>query len=442
MNVIGLFSFLPDALFALLYFQRRTYAPNRQRPWLKPVLLLSILPLYLYQDADFPVPLPLHSAILRTAMRAAFYFALLYFSEGVPLEVSAYGSLFWTAVYSLFQNVFTGPYLASFFVEKVPLVPLPVWNTALLSAVALVSRVLFFGGLALIIPFPGIVGANLSNIVFAATICAVEVYTKMTGMDFVPEFVNAPPAFFVDYILLHVILLLLLITYEFSRRHILEAAVLQLQNTAAQALLESIQSRQQSEESIRALRHDLKNHAITLQLLLEQEKIGEALRYLDAFQAQTAAPTGTYHTGNDLLDGLLCQKLLPAIAQGISAETAIDFRQGGFVSDFDLCTLMGNLLDNAIEAASQIKPLEARFIRIIGGPTANCLLIRMENSCLPRVLAKNALPSTTKADRTLHGFGLRNVKQVVERYGGTLTVSADEQRFTVSVLLPIPDQQP
>lgn len=441
MNIIGLFSFLPDTVFALLYFRRRTYAPNKQRPWLKMFLLLAPLPLYLYQDADFPFPLPFHSAILRTLVRAALYFTLLYFSEGVPLEVSVYGALFWTAIYSLFQNVFTGPYLGSFFVEQVPLLENPVWNLTVLSAAALISRVVYFGGLALISPFSGIAAADGPGIVFAAAVCAVEVYTKMTGMDFVAEFASAPPAFFVDYVLLHVILLLLLVTYEYSRRRTLEATVLQLQNTATQALLENIQSRRQSEESIRALRHDLKNHAITLRLLLEQGNTQEAMRYLDAFQAQASVPAGMYHTGNDLLDGLLRQKLSPALEQEIQVRVVLDFREGGFIDPLDLCVLLGNALDNAVEACQKVAPTDRRFIEVGGGPSANCLLIRVKNSCAngggP---LSGGLPSTTKANKALHGFGLRGIKRVLEHYGGSLTITTGKDHFISTMLIPIPEK--
>lgn len=441
MNVIGLFSFFPDTVFTLVYFRRKTYAPNKQRPWLKFFLLLAPLPLYTFQDADFPVPLPLHSAVLRTLVRVALYFTLLYFSEGVPLEVSAYGALYWTAAYSIFQNVFTGPYLGAIFVEQAPLLASPLWNTVLLSAVALASRSLYFGALSLLIPFSGLAAADGSNIFFAAAICAVEVYTKMTGMDFVSEFASAPPAFFVNYVLLHVILLLLLVTYEYSRRHILEATVLQLQNTAAQALLENIQSQKQSEESIRTLRHDLKNHAITLRLLLEQGDTQEAMRYLDAFQTQAAVPVGIYRTGNDLLDGLLRQKLSPALEENVHVRVSLDFREGGFIDPFDLCVLMGNVLDNAVEACQRVTSPDQRFIEVSGGLSANCLLIRVKNSCVVRGLALDVgLPSTTKVNKALHGFGLRGIKRVLEHYRGSLTVAANGDHFISTMLIPIPKE--
>lgn len=438
MNVVWLFSYLADSAFTAVYFRRKTFAPLHQRRWLNPVLLLLFLPLYLNSTV-----LAIPYSFVRVALRMLLYFAWLYWSEGVPAQISAYAALFWTAVYTLFQNVFFGPYLNAIFMGQRLLLSSPVWSQVLLAAVNVAVRGLFFGLIALAFPFPGMAGAGISHISFTAGVCLTAIYTKTTGTELLTEFSNAPVQFSMYFILLHGAVLLFLLLFEYSRRRSVEYAAVALRDAAAQALLENIRSRNQGEESIRALRHDLNNHAVTLQLLLERQEIEEARDYLQRFQARISPPPRGFQTGNDLLDGLLCQKLLPAMEQGINVVTALDFRQGSFVSDFDLCTLMGNLLDNAIEAALQVEPPEARFLRVSGGPTANYLLIRVENSCPLRTWTHGVLPATTKGDRTLHGFGLRNVKWTVEQYGGRLTISGDEpERFLASVLLPVPDKRP
>lgn len=437
MNIVWLFSYLTDCVFTALYFGRQTFAPRRQRRWLKPVLLLAFLPLYLNGTV-----LSIPYSFVRVAARTLLYFIWLYWAEGVPRQASVYAALFWTAVYTLFQNVFFGPYLNPIFMGEELVLPSVLWSQILLAFINVTVRAAFFGVIALLFPFSGMAGANASHIGFTAGVCLIAIYTKSSGTNLLSEFSDSPAQFSTYFILLHGAILLFLLIFEHSRRQSVEHAAVALRDAAAQALLENIRERHQSEESIRALRHDLKNHAITLQLLLEHQEIEEAKEYLRLFQAQISPPASSFQTGNDLLDGLLCQKLLPAMDKGVKTEATMDFRLGGFVNDFDLCTLMGNLLDNAIEATAQVEPPEARFIRVAGGPAANCLLIRVENSCLPQSRTGGLLPSTTKADRTLHGFGLRNVKQVVERYGGSLTISMDEpERFTVSVLLPIPDER-
>lgn len=437
MNLTWLFSFLTDSVFALVYFRRSTYAPYRQRRWMEPVLLLLLLPFY-YNGGEF---FPETHAIVRILARMLVYFCMLRFCEGVPLRVSIYASLFWTAAYTLFQNIFFGPFLNSFFMQGAAIVPSPMWNSFFLSVCAVAVRGLYFAVVAFAAGFPGMVGADSSSICFAIALCSIASYAKTTGKDFTPDFADAEVPFSAYYILLNIALLLLLLLYEYSRRHTLQAAALRLQNTEAQALLESVRGRQHSDESIRALRHDLKNHTIALQLLLERGDTEGALRYLNTFREQADVPAGIFHTGNDLLDGLLRQKLLPVLEQGVAVKVSIDFRQGTFIDPFDLCILMGNVLDNAIEACSRLPSPSERLINVSGGPSANFLLIRVENSCATGLSFSNELPQTTKANAFLHGFGLRNIQQVLNRYDGNLTVNAAEHgKFVSTMLIPIPEQ--
>lgn len=434
MNIVWLFSYFADCAFTVLYFRRKTYAPRPRRSWLKPALLLAFLPLYL-NNTVLTIPF----SFVRVAVRILLYLSWLYWAEGVPFHASFYTALFWTAVYTLFQNVFFGPVLNQFFMGQISIVASPLWSQVLLSAVNVLVRVIFFGTIAMIFPFSGMAGTNLFHLVFMTSVCLVAVYTKSTSTGLLAEFNNSPAQFSTYFILLHVSILLFLLAFEYSRRQSVEYAAMALRHAASQHLVENIQERRQNEESLRALRHDLKNHAITLQLLLERQEIPQAIEYLQHFEAQIVPPTNHFQTGNDLLDGLLCQKLLPVIDKGIKVGVSIDFRLGTFINDFDLCTLMGNLLDNAIDAALQVIPPDPSLICVTGGPAANCLLLRIENSCLARTHSGGNLPPTTKADKMFHGFGLRNVRQIVGKYGGTLTISTNEEnRFTVNILLPIP----
>lgn len=436
MNLTWLFSFLTDSILTLLYFRRTTYAPNRQRRWLGPVLLLMLLPFYNGGAILFPFT----SAIVRITARTIVYFGILYFGEGIPSRVSAYAALYWVSVYTLFQNIFFGPYLNPFFFEGTPILSSSIWNQVLLYASTVIIRALYFAAIAVTLPFSGMAGANLSNIGFGMAICVIASYTKTTGKDFTQDFASATVPFSAYYIMLNIALLLLLLIYEYSRRHALQAAALQLRNTEAQALLESVRGRLQNEESIRALRHDLKNHTVALQLLLEKGEVKKAIHYLNTFREQAAIVPGTFHTGSDLLDGLLGQKLSPALEQGIKINVSIDFHQGAFVDPFDLCILMGNVLDNAIEACSRLPLSSERFIYISGGPSANFLLIRVENSSTLGISFSSGLPKTSKANAFLHGFGLRNIQQVLNRYDGNFTVIAEgDGRFISTMLIPIPE---
>ena len=215
---------------------------------------------------------------------------------------------------------------------------------------------------------------------------------------------------------------------------------MRMQAITNQALLKNIQVRQDSDEAIRSLRHDLKNHMITLRLLMEHGKTDAAIQYADDFLTQATPAALNIRTGHELLDGLLLEKLSPAVQNHISINVVLDFRKGAFIRDFDLCAIIGNLVDNALEACSQIPRKQERYIDISGGCTANCLIVHISNPFLTPPLMTDDLPRTLKPDRQNHGFGLRNVSRILKKYHGNLTVSVTEpNRFTVAVLIPLPE---
>lgn len=436
MSVVWFFSFLADSAFMWLYFRRTTYNERRQRPWLKPVLLAASLTLYLNTTI-----LAIPYASVRMLLRVALYFLWCCFAEGIPWRTSAYAALFWTAVYTLFQNLFFGPIIGAYFLEEAELFSSRLLNQAALSALSVLLRLAYFGAVAKLLPMEGMGAMELRDVLLAGSICLFAAYIKSTGTPLLPVFTTSPSQFSVYYILLHLSMQLVLIAIELVRRKTVESASLSMQNTVAYSLLESIKDRQESEESIRTLRHDLKNHVMTIELLLDQGRTEELKNYLHTMSKSSDTSTSRFRTGNQLVDGLLMRKLGPAAADGLRVEVKLDMSSGGFLSPFDLCVLMGNVLDNALEACQKVTPAESRFIRLSGGRSANCLLVRLENSYSGQRTSTSVPLQTTKADRRMHGFGLRNVKRVLDRYGGTMAITTAEGVFTMSMLLPMPDVQ-
>lgn len=435
MNVVWIFSFLTDSAFLWLYFRRSTYASNPQHRFLRaPLLLLSLI---LYLNTSL-LTIPYTS--VRMLVRTAVYFLWCFAAEGVPVRSSLHAALFWTTAYTLFQNLFFGPASNALFMGTQALVASPVVNQLLLSGLSVALRLLFFGSIALLLPFSGFGGVEPEHLALGAGLWLLTAYIKATGTPLLASFQTAPGQFTVFYYLMHLALLLVLVFVELVRRKTLESAALSVQNTEAAALLESVRERQESEESLRALRHDLKNHVISMQLLLEQGDTEGLAGYLDSLRTEAAATAGSFHTGNSLLDGLLKRKLAPAAERGIRVESTLDFSACRFLEPYELCVLMGNILDNAVEACSRSDAPETQYIRLSGGKTANCQLIRMENSYCGPGLSGGALPPTSKTDKRMHGFGLRNVRRVVDRYHGTMTITADRESFALNVLLPFPEE--
>lgn len=140
-------------------------------------------------------------------------------------------------------------------------------------------------------------------------------------------------------------------------------------------------------------------------------------------------------TGNTTLDTVITEKSLICRSQGIQLTCMLDGKGLGYISVYDVNSLFGNALDNAIEYLEGV-PEEDRYIAITCRRIENMLQICISNYTKGRVkLDSDGLPVTSK-DRLYHGFGMKSMRQTAEKYGGNLTVITREHEFTLNILLP------
>lgn len=190
------------------------------------------------------------------------------------------------------------------------------------------------------------------------------------------------------------------------------------------------------------LRHDLKNHVFALRGLWEEqawEKLGD---YLKRMEDSARFGAGEEATGNRVVDALLYQKRQLAEEKGIHWECDVRIPKQCSVSEFDLCVLFGNLLDNAVEACERLqgkgKAQEQEvqpFIRVRAQAVKSCFLLDIKNSMDAE--EKQARGSAKKESAQGHGIGLLNVSDVVSRYNGVMNTEVQGVLFMVSVLLPL-----
>lgn len=160
----------------------------------------------------------------------------------------------------------------------------------------------------------------------------------------------------------------------------------------------------------------------------ELKKIGKLVDIYDA----------TPHSRNAALDVVLANKMLTCNSMNINITCMADGRRLGFVDDCDVYALFGNILDNAIEAVGRVEEPEQRIITLSVENRENFLLIECENYFSGKLVFDDGLPVTTKEDTVNHGFGTHSIRMLTEKYGGSLKLSAQDDIFTLSILLPIP----
>ena len=147
-------------------------------------------------------------------------------------------------------------------------------------------------------------------------------------------------------------------------------------------------------------------------------------------------------TGNDVIDTLLAEQSLHRNANGINLTVIADASPLSFIPVNDMCSLFGNLMENAVEAAEKVPEKDNRLININIRPVAGQVFFCVENSYAEEPVMRGGLPlSTKKSEAGYHGYGIKSVKMIAEKYGGNFTLAAKDGIFRVSILFPLPDYE-
>ncbi len=192
-------------------------------------------------------------------------------------------------------------------------------------------------------------------------------------------------------------------------------------------------SAKRSAELLNTKYHDMKHYIAALRL---QKGSEGRERVLEDLENSIRSFGDNIHTGNETLDAVLLEKSLDCREKGILLTCVAD---GSLLRDMDavdLYVMLGNALDNAIEAVMELEE-EQRIISIAIFRVRNMIKIQIENPCLHTLALEDSLPVTTKEDRENHGFGLKSIRSVAERYGGYITTVLEDGTFTLHILLSI-----
>lgn len=224
--------------------------------------------------------------------------------------------------------------------------------------------------------------------------------------------------------------LLLLVSMGFAARQT-GRMILVAKEHREKAYFEEINNRY---SEIRMLRHDMNNHFSAISLLLGEGKVKEAQTYLQHITADMASATPLTQTGVGALDLVLWNKLTSAQEQQIEIQADLGHSLSGFpLSDYEWCSLFGNLLDNAIEAVQKL-PEAQRKIKISIGCQMDMLCIYCENP-YATIRQENGALATLKGDHKNHGLGLKQIRRIASKYNGTVDIHTENQTFCISVLL-------
>ena len=185
---------------------------------------------------------------------------------------------------------------------------------------------------------------------------------------------------------------------------------------------------------IRGWRHDYRNHIQVMKIHAAQGDMESIRHYLDELDADLNTVDTVIKTGNRMTDAILNSKISLAKAKGIPVQADASIPVQLKISELDLCVIIGNLFDNAIEASMAL-PEPKRMIRVYMDMKGTQLYISFTNFTASGKLPKiNGRFRSTKGEG--HGLGLMRVDGVVKRLGGYLSRNSEDGAFTTEVLLP------
>ena len=226
-------------------------------------------------------------------------------------------------------------------------------------------------------------------------------------------------------LLLYVIFAKIVNDYEDKIRFYLNTQYLQLQ-------MQDYKESKRSFDTLKSIRHDFKNQLLCMRVLLEKEQYDELRNYFDDLAGEASPFLTQIRTGNPAIDAVLNNKSALANAKKIPMQLQLSALPEIHVRNLDLCAILSNLLDNAIEASANIKEPN---IKVKIASFQQCLQIAVSNEAAQDVLQNNPKLETTKLDKDSHGLGISIIQNIVKQYDGSISFTAEEGRFHVNVLI-------
>ena len=181
----------------------------------------------------------------------------------------------------------------------------------------------------------------------------------------------------------------------------------------------------EANKKIRAMKHDMKNNMQVLQLLLEKGDYGKMKEYLGEMTRQIESADVSAHTGDTIADAILADKKSKAESAGITLNVSGVITDVEF-SPVDMCKILANILDNAIEAVSDERFVDLdpsyKVIELSFKKTEKFFMISMVNPCIDAPVYVGDTIISSKSNKFEHGFGLKNAREAAEKYGGDMSV--------------------
>lgn len=209
--------------------------------------------------------------------------------------------------------------------------------------------------------------------------------------------------------------------------------IVELQTEQSKTHLDEVRS---IHKEMRGYKHDFHNHLQTLKGYIEAGESERALKYIEELDYGVMNTDTLLKTGNVSVDVILSAKIAKAKSKGINVTVKANLPDNLNITDVELSIVIGNLLDNAIEACTASTDKEP-FIRVYLVMKSNMLYFSMLNSSGDKLKKDGSLFNSKKGG--FHGFGLRRAESIIEKHGGWIKYNSEDGAFSSEFLVPAID---
>lgn len=232
-----------------------------------------------------------------------------------------------------------------------------------------------------------------------------------------------------------IVLTILIIRYKEKRRknEMLKKDI-ELLNNQFKYQFDHYENLKTHQEEVRILWHDMKNHVNILIGLLEANNNEELGKYLYKLNRQITKANSNLITKNKIIDAILSSKIELCKNKNIELNIDAKLPENIGIQDIDICIILGNLIDNAIEACDRIEN-DKRYINLSIGTKNNYVYIKIENSKNNTISKHGGNILTSKEDKVNHGLGIKSINKSLEKYDGSIKFNYDDDKFEVFITM-------
>ena len=179
--------------------------------------------------------------------------------------------------------------------------------------------------------------------------------------------------------------------------------------------------------------HDMKHQISHITSTTDPDAIRELEQIISVYDS-------SLQTGNEILDVCLMEKKLLCEKNSIKLDCIANGQCLSFMQPSDLFSLFGNALDNAMEAVCKLDDVEKRIIFVSVKEELGMAIIHVENNYTGELIMADGIPRTSKDDEFYHGYGVKSIRMVVEKYDGNMALLPQNGIFNLNITIPVPEE--